>query len=195
MQYLHISFCFFLFFCGYFVAFSTNPINSVIFLILTFCNAACILFLFNTEFLGLVFVIIYVGAIAVLFLFVIMMLNVKIDSVIFLKNKFDFLYYFKVLLAYFFILFIFLAVKNISLTNNFYSEVSLFSAVDTLYNIEILGQTVYNYFLVCFLLAGLVLLIALVGSIVLTLRFNILEKSQLVHRQLSRTDNFLTFFR
>jgi NADH-quinone oxidoreductase subunit J len=56
---------------------SVNPVESVLFLILSFCNAAAILFLFNAEFLGLIFMIIYVGAIAVLFLFVIMMLNIK----------------------------------------------------------------------------------------------------------------------
>jgi len=56
---------------------SGDPIESVLFLILGFCYAAAILFIFHAEFLGLIFIIIYVGAIAVLFLFVIMMLNIK----------------------------------------------------------------------------------------------------------------------
>ena len=58
-----------------------------------------------------------------------------------------------------------------------------------------MGQVLFNYFLICFLLAGIILLIALVGSIVLTLRFNNSEEGQLVNRQLSRTDNFLSFFK
>ncbi len=77
MKDFHSILCLLLFFSGLMVAFSTNPVESVLFLILAFCNAAAILFIFHAEFLGLIFIIIYVGAIAVLFLFVIMMLNVK----------------------------------------------------------------------------------------------------------------------
>ena len=57
---------------------STNPIHSVVFLILVFCNAAGLLVLLRTEFIAMMFLIIYVGAIAVLFLFVVMMLNIKV---------------------------------------------------------------------------------------------------------------------
>lgn len=62
--------------CG--VIFSKNPIHSVIFLILVFCNATGLLLLFKVELIAMMFIIIYVGAIAVLFLFVVMMLNIKI---------------------------------------------------------------------------------------------------------------------
>jgi NADH:ubiquinone oxidoreductase subunit 6 (subunit J) len=64
---------------------------------------------------------------------------------------------------------------------------------DILYNIVVLGQALYNHYLVCFLLAGLILLVALIGAIVLTLRFNTVQKTQSVFRQLSRTDNILSF--
>ena len=57
--------------------FSTNPINAVLFLILTFLDASIIFFLIGCDFLGLVFIIIYLGAIAVLFLFIVMMVNIK----------------------------------------------------------------------------------------------------------------------
>ena len=57
---------------------STNPVHSVLFLILAFCNSAAIILSMGVEFLGLVFIVVYVGAIAVLFLFVVMMLNVKV---------------------------------------------------------------------------------------------------------------------
>jgi NADH-quinone oxidoreductase subunit J len=77
MDFLHFFLCFLLLGSGLLMCTSINPVESVLFLILAFCNAAAILFLFNTEFLGLIFIIIYVGAIAVLFLFVIMMLNIK----------------------------------------------------------------------------------------------------------------------
>ena len=59
---------------------STNPIHSVVFLILVFCNAAGLLLLVKIEFIAMMFLIIYVGAIAVLFLFVVMMLNIKINE-------------------------------------------------------------------------------------------------------------------
>jgi NADH-quinone oxidoreductase subunit J len=59
---------------------STNPIHSVLFLILVFCNATGLLLLFKIELVAIMFIIIYVGAIAVLFLFVVMMLNIKINQ-------------------------------------------------------------------------------------------------------------------
>ena len=77
---LHYFFITILLLSSLFVLISQNPVHSVLFLILAFCNASGILFLFNAEFLGLVFIIIYVGAIAILFLFVVMMLNVKVYS-------------------------------------------------------------------------------------------------------------------
>ena len=58
-----------------------NPVHSVLFLILVFCNSAGLLILLEAEFLALLFIVVYVGAIAVLFLFVVMMLNVKISEV------------------------------------------------------------------------------------------------------------------
>jgi NADH-quinone oxidoreductase subunit J len=57
-----------------------NPIHSVLFLILTFFNLSCLLFILNVEFLPLLFLIVYVGAIAVLFLFVLIMLNIKLSE-------------------------------------------------------------------------------------------------------------------
>lgn len=59
---------------------SKNPIHSVVFLILVFCNATGLLLLLKIEFIAMMFLIIYVGAIAVLFLFVVMMLNIKINE-------------------------------------------------------------------------------------------------------------------
>ena len=70
-----------------------------------------------------------------------------------------------------------------------------FLTLDNTNNIDILGQTLFDYYLICFLLAGILLLIALVGCIVLTLKFNSVEESKNVNRQLSRSDNFLSFFK
>lgn len=181
-----------------------NPVESVLFLILAFCNAAAILFIFHAEFLGLIFIIIYVGAIAVLFLFVIMMLNVKNQD-----NDGDFAFALALkgdsFRSFFFIFFFICLTAGIAhLTfsildadmSYFYSQhTNPVLMIDNLNNIDIMGQVLFNYFLICFLLAGIILLIALIGSIVLTLRFNRIEKSQLVNRQLARSDNFLAFYK
>jgi NADH-quinone oxidoreductase subunit J len=198
MEILHFFLCVLLIICSFWVAFSTNPIDSVISLILTFCSAAVALFLFNVEFLGLVFVIIYVGAIAVLFLFVIMMLNIKGHKETFLSlNVFDFRFTISFVLFIVFCFFIYNSLANVFSnsidvfteyflrTNNFF---------DSLNNIDVIGQSLYNYFLSCVLLCGLILLVALIGSIVLTLKFSVNPKHQLVERQLSRTDQFISFF-
>jgi len=204
MKYLHLFLCSLLFGSGAFVSLSKTSIESVLFLILTFCNAAAILFLLNVEFLGLIFIIIYVGAIAVLFLFVIMMLNVKTEEQNIFSSKDADL---QKTLTKFIILNIFLILSassvylflgNVFLENEFYIFQGLYNNIfnfDSLNNIDILGQVLYNYFLVCFLLAGLILLIALIGAIVLTLRFNTFQKKQHVFRQLSRTDNLFSFFK
>ena len=93
---------------------------------------------------------------------------------------------------------VYLFLGNVFLENELYIFQGLYNNIfnfDSLNNIDILGQVLYNYFLVCFLLAGLILLIALIGAIVLTLRFNTFQKKQHVFRQLSRTDNLFSFFK
>ena len=200
MEILHFFLCSLLILSGLWVSISLNPIESVLFLILAFCNTAAILFIFNVEFLGLLFIIIYVGAVAVLFLFIIMMLNIKNpnDSVLnisYLKSIYNKI---KIFVFSFLVIVLFLFSQNTFQQDTFlffdknFDFVSIF---DKLNNIDVIGQVLYNYFIICFLLAGLVLLISLIGAIVLTLRFNSVKKSQLVSRQLSRTDNFLTFFK
>ena len=190
---LHYFFSFLLLLSSIFVFISKNPVHSVLFLILTFCNAAGILFLFNAEFLGLVFIIIYVGAIAVLFLFVVMMLNVKIYS----SDEFYYLP-FIFLGGFILIVQVFLVVEKTFSNSNFWNTSLFYSFenyLDPLTSIDVLGQSLYNYYLLCFLLAGLVLLVAMIGAIVLTLNFRSQRKNELVSRQLSRSDNFLAFFK
>ena len=190
---LHNFFSFLLLLSSIFVFISKNPVHSVLFLILTFCNASAILFLFNAEFLGLIFIIIYVGAIAVLFLFVVMMLNVKIYS----SDEFSYLP-FIFLGGFILIVQVFLVLEKAFSNSNFW-ETSLSytfdNSLDALTSIDVLGQSLYNYYLLCFLLAGLVLLVAMIGAIVLTLNFSSQRKNELVSRQLSRSDNFLAFFK
>lgn len=204
MTFLHLFLCIILFLSGTFVAFSRNPISSVLYLIFAFCNAAIILFLFNVEFLGLIFIIIYVGAIAVLFLFVIMMLNIKAPEIVYSSKIYNYLsnnIITFLILSYLLCFGIGLGLSSF-FKEIFYQKDFIFNNVNDIYilldnlnNIDILGQVLYNYYLECFLIAGLVLLVALIGAIVLTLNFSSLQKGQTIYRQLSRTDNFLSFFK
>jgi NADH-quinone oxidoreductase subunit J len=193
MLFLHSFLTFLLLFSSVFVLISENPVHSVLFLILTFCNAAAILLLLNVEFLGLTFIIVYVGAIAVLFLFVVMMLNVKIYSLKSYSQKpFIFLAGFICIGQIFLLL-----EKTFSNSNTLITDdsLSVVAFLDSLSSIDVLGQALYNNYIICFLIAGLVLLVAMIGAIVLTLNFSSQRKNELVFSQLSRSDNFLAFFR
>jgi len=126
-----------------------------------------------------VFIIIYVGAIAILFLFVVMMLNVKVTVE---EQNYSFIFFFGsffLLQVFFFIteIFNFGDIKFFEFQNN----------IDAISNIEAIGQFLYNYLLVCFLIAGLILLVAMLGAIILTLNFNSNRKNQLISRQLTRS--------
>jgi NADH-quinone oxidoreductase subunit J len=194
MLYLQFYFIFLLLLSSVCVLFVKNPVHSVLFLIFAFCNAAGLLFIFKADFLGLIFIIIYVGAIAILFLFVVMMLNVKIYSSQNIFFNFPFLF-----LTGCLVLFQVFLMFDTLIGHSDYGMISLpyefTTSWDALYSIDTLGQSLYNYYLSCFLLAGLILLVAMIGSIVLTLNFYGHRKNELVSRQLSRTNHFLAFFK
>jgi len=167
-----ISFLLFLF--SFFVISSRNPIHSVLSLIAMFLLSAALLLCLKVEFLAFSFVIVYVGAIAILFLFIVMMLDIKIGD-----NSFDLLRYGP--LSYF-ISFIFLLelTKSLSCLSFFSNTSSLtnhvwiswFSEIDSISNIQILGQLLYTYYFVFLLMAGFILFIAVLGALMLTLTLN-----------------------
>lgn len=185
MDFLHFISCELLATFGVLVCFSSNPIESVLFLIFCFFQSAIILFLFNVEFLGLIFIIIYVGAIAVLFLFVIMMLNIKDQK----KEKFFDLFLIYLLLFSFYIL---SSSAEFSLIEtNTFNVPNLLLLVDALNNIGVMGQVLFNFFFAIVLLEGIILFVALFGSIVLTLKESVAK--ELVNRQLARGANFIRY--
>ncbi len=171
--------------CSIFVLITTNSVHSVLYLILCFLHAALILFMFNVEFLALAFIIIYVGAVAVLFLFVVMMLNVKEDNLDFTLEEF--------LIPLFFFILFYIVVKETFLKWDM-KEIYFFSFFDDLTNIIILGQLLYNYSLLYVLIAGFILLIAIVGPVTLTLNYNNLKVVS-AYKQLSRSENTITFIK
>ena len=167
-----------------------NPVHSVLSLVAVFLVSAVLLFCLEVEFLAFSFIIVYVGAIAILFLFVVMMLDIKIGDTDLTILKYGPLGYF--------ITFIFALEITRPLVENFesipfnflsanYTYINWFDHVDFITNIEAIGQLLYTYYFVYFLMAGFILFIAMVGALMLTLTYqknNV--NQQILSRQLSR---------
>jgi NADH-quinone oxidoreductase subunit J len=161
---------------------SRNPVHSVLWLILAFFNAAGLMVLAGAEFIAMLLVIVYVGAVAVLFLFVVMMLDID-----FAQLRAGVMKYAAVGLA-----------LAVALVAEIWIAVGAYSAgglalgrriapVDAAVpNIEAIGRLLYSRYLFVFEGAGLVLLVAMIGAIVLTLRPRLDVKPQNVGRQINR---------
>jgi len=161
---------------------SRNPVHSVLFLILVFFNAAGLFILAGAEFLALILVVVYVGAVAVLFLFVVMMLDVD-----FTELRRGMLSYLPIGGAIGMILLVELVL--VLGTWNFASEAGKIAepiAKGGVTNTEALGQILYTKYFFYFQTAGLVLLVAMIGAIVLTLRHKQGVKRQNVADQVAR---------
>jgi len=172
-----------------------NPVYAAFWLIMTFLVSAIFIWILNSNFFALIYVIIYVGAIAVLFLFVIMMLEIKIiNSKRFYDFNFlgEFLTYLMVSSGP--LIFSFLFSKEILNDNILIFEEDFSISYDVGADLQILGQVLFNNYTVCVLVGGLVLLVAILGAVVLT--FNSQNKRiKLASKQLSRSENFLIFFK
>ena len=160
--------------------FARNPVHSVLWLILAFFNAAGLMLLVGAEFIAMLLVIVYVGAVAVLFLFVVMMLDVDFAS---LRSGFTRNLPFGIIIAATLMIEIFVAVwawqagpalsgRHIPTTGQ--------------PNIVALGQLLYSRYLFPFELAGLILLVAMVGAIVLTHRRRKDTRPQRISHQVRR---------
>jgi NADH-quinone oxidoreductase subunit J len=161
------------------VIMARNPVHSVLWLILAFFSAAGLFVLIGAEFLAMLLVVVYVGAVAVLFLFVVMMLDVD-----FVELKDGTLRYwpFAMLVGI-----VFAAEIVMASVLGVHSRPDAFDAApgaDT--NAEAIGQVMYTDFLLLFQLAGIVLLVAMIGAIVLTLRHRPETKRQNIAKQTSR---------
>jgi NADH-quinone oxidoreductase subunit J len=143
-----------------------NPVHSVLFLILAFFNAAGLFVLLGAEFLAMILVVVYVGAVAVLFLFVVMMLDVDFTEL--KKGALDYLPVGALLGG---VLAIEIVWVGLSWTMSPASNTALASATPAgMSNTVALGRILYTDYIYYFQIAGLVLLVAMIGAIVLTLR-------------------------
>ena len=162
---------------------SRNPVHSVLYLILAFVNASGLFVLMGAEFLAMILVVVYVGAVAVLFLFVIMMLDVD-----FTELREGFLQYMPIGLVIGGI-FLFELLLTVSYwVINPGTPKAITSAIPTnVTNTEALGLVLYTKYIHYFQLAGMVLLVAMIGAIVLTLRHKVNVKRQDINVQNART--------
>ncbi|WP_093810781.1 NADH-quinone oxidoreductase subunit J [Stappia sp. ES.058] len=164
---------------------SRNPVHSVLFLILAFFNAAGLFILLGAEFLAMLLVVVYVGAVMVLFLFVVMMLDVD-----FVEMRQGFLQYMPVggligmilLVELLLVLGVWVISPEVIANTSAPAPTPQDGA-----NISALGQLIYTRYILYFQTAGLVLLVAMIGAIVLTLRHKEGVKRQDISTQVGRT--------
>ena len=160
-----------------------NPVHSVLFLILAFVNAAGLFVLMGAEFLAMILIVVYVGAVAVLFLFVVMMLDVD-----FAELRQGFLQYLPVgVLVGVVFLAELLLVAGAWVIGPSVSQSVAAPIPSTVTNTEALGRVLYTQYVYYFEAAGVVLLVAMIGAIVLTLRHRPNVKRQNIAEQVART--------
>jgi NADH-quinone oxidoreductase subunit J len=161
-----------------------NPVHSVLFLILTFFSAAGLFVLLGAEFLAMLLIVVYVGAVAVLFLFVVMMLDVD-----FAEFRKGFARYLPAGGAVAGLLMIEMILVAASVASHGAAGKNAAPAVQAgdITNAEAIGRVLYTDYVYFFEAAGLVLLIAMIGAIVLTLKHRPNVRRQSVSRQMART--------
>ena len=173
--------------CGVMVVSARNPVHSVLFLILAFVNAAGLFVLMGAEFLAMILVIVYVGAVAVLFLFVVMMLDVDFTA---LRQGFlDYLPVGSLIGIVFFGELVWMLVTGTGALGTAAGKAVAdpIPPLAEVTNTEALGLVLYTRYVYYFEAPGLVLLVAMIGAIVLTLRHKPNVKRQNVADQVGRT--------
>lgn len=180
-----------LIFCAVMVVLAQHPVFSLLFLVASFIFSSFLLFLLECEFLALLFIVVYVGAIAILFLFSIMMLESKLTNLS--KNTMK---YFPVGIIFSLVLLTPLLNEiNIHfsgteiVSNSFYINKyqNWYDLIDSTSDVAVYGQVLYSYFVLQFLVAGLILLLILIGVVYLTNTFEKHTIQQSIFKQLARS--------
>lgn len=174
---------------GIMVITSRNPVHAVLWLIFAFCNGAGLTVLIGAEFIAMMLIIIYVGAVAVLFLFVVMMLDIKFAE---LKGEISQETIFTFIMAIF--LFIDLSVIILLSTKAIDVKTPAFANEGNVGNVYAIGQVLYTDFILPFQTCGVILFVAMAASITLTLRLRPGVKRQNVRDQLSKNKDNSLFF-
>lgn len=188
---LFIFFSYALVFSSIMVIIAQHPVFSLLFLVSCFIFSSFLLFLLECEFLAFLFIVVYVGAIAILFLFAIMMLESKLSNLS--KNTVK---YFPIGILFSIVLL--LPILNVvntffvdssTISDSFYvnNYQNWYDLIDSTYDVNVYGQILYTYFALQLLIAGLILLVVLIGVVSLTNSYEKQTKQQSTFRQLSRT--------
>jgi NADH-quinone oxidoreductase subunit J len=167
-----------------------HPVFSLLFLVSCFIFSSFLLFLLECEFLAFLFIVVYVGAIAILFLFAIMMLESKLSNLS--ENT---LKYFPIGILFSIVLL--LPILNVvntffvdssKISNSFYvnNYQNWYDLIDSTHDVNVYGQILYSYFALQLLITGLILLVVLIGVVTLTNSYEKQTKQQSTFRQLSR---------
>jgi NADH-quinone oxidoreductase subunit J len=176
------------------VILSNHPIFSLLFLIANFILAAILLFLLECEFLALLFIVVYVGAVAILFLFAIMMLESKLNDLSRNSTKY-------ITMGPIYGFFLLVPVLNnifVHFQNNYDSKSfhlniyqNWYDLADSVNDVEVYGEVLYSYYVFQFLISGLLLLLVLIGVVYLTNIFTTKHNmNQVLFKQLSRHSKF-----
>ena len=171
-------FAIFLIFSSLSVIFSKNPVNSVLFLVLAFLNSTFLFILIGAEFVGIILAIVYIGAVAILFLFVVMMLDIELIDIVFSVKKY-------IPLAILFALVIISEIIYLTVVKAVKGDILL--EPSSINNTEAIGDVLYTKFFIDFQLSGIVLLLAMIGAIVLTHIYKPSIKRQNISHQNSVT--------
>jgi|TARA_B110000858_G_scaffold32586_1_gene36145 NADH-quinone oxidoreductase subunit J len=160
------------------VIFSKNPVNSVLFLILAFLNSTFLFILIGAEFVGIILAIVYIGAVAILFLFVVMMLDIELIDIVFSVKRY-------IPLAVLFSVVIISEIIYLTVVKTVKGNLVL--EPSSANNTEAIGDVLYTKFFIDFQLSGIVLLLAMIGAIVLTHIYKPTIKRQNISHQNSVT--------
>jgi len=169
---------------GVMVISARNPVHAVLFLIVAFFNSAGLFVLMGAEFIAMILVIVYVGAVAVLFLFVVMMLDID-----FVELKQGFLQYLPIgaLIGVMLLVELLLVLGSWAMAPQFAEMIAApVPPLADVSNTEAIGRILYTKYVYFFQSAGLILLVAMVGAIVLTLHHKVGVKRQSVAEQIAR---------
>jgi len=169
---------------GVLVIASRNPVHSVLFLILAFFNAAGLFVLMGAEYLAMILVVVYVGAVAVLFMFVVMMLDIN-----FVEMRQGFLQYLPIggLIGLILLVELVFIVAGWQIAPEAASSIAVpVPSPEVMTNTHAIGQVLYTKYIYLFQVAGLVLLVAMIGAIVLTHRRREGVRKQNISAQVAR---------
>lgn len=171
-------------FSSVFVIVSKNSVHSVFFLIVTFFFSACLLLTITVDFLSIIFIVVYVGAIAVLFLFVVMMLNIK-----YVEFSESFLRYIPLIILMLLVFmneFVYVKVDFLFM-NSAYAKSDWIFYINNTESILLIAKVLYTSYMHIFIMAAIILLLAMLGSIIITLYHAGNVKRQLIYKQVGRS--------